>query len=374
MLEHTLVLQLSTTGLAENTTSRLRQEYQALQRLFQAQPALQQEYLRNQAASLAGAVMKGQVPVRFSLPDSVACLPMMDCSGVVEKILPRARQQRVGGFMDRLTHKDLVMVLRNRLAELEKSSNQATSVAAALTGYAVAVHLIYYLLPAGKSVIYATPEEDEIPNLPVIRGAVSAANPAWLDCCQDGDEEVPNKGEASSLKAGYENRFYLPQHVAFDDQNRLLAADLDEATTHVQALCGYLRTLNSAVILAPYMVVDEEFQSRRYGVLGQLVNQGRALANYQVEVLCATIKRRMENHTLDRGLSLSLPYFNDQTLMVENYNFDIIPGGRVMFVPAFVVLAVRAEAKKILQNTQLSLSTRKSMLQELCIIERAFLR
>jgi hypothetical protein len=93
-----------------------------------------------------------------------------------------------------------------------------------------------------------------------------------------------------------------------------------------------------------------------------------------VELICQKIKQRAEAHRLDRGFSLSIPLFNDQTLSMDTYDFDVIPRGMVMFVPAFVVLAVRAEANKILLNTRLSLSTRKSMLQELCIIERAFLR
>jgi hypothetical protein len=71
---------------------------------------------------------------------------------------------------------------------------------------------------------------------------------------------------------------------------------------------------------------------------------------------------------------LSLPYFNDQTLMIEEYNFDVIPAGRVMFVPAFVVLAVRAQAVKVAQDTRFSQSTRRQILIELSSLEEEFLR
>ena len=85
------------------------------------------------------------------------------------------------------------------------------------------------------------------------------------------------------------------------------------------------------------MVADEEYQRKRYGMLGQLVNQGRALARYEVEEIIQTIQKRAMAHDLNRGLSLSLPYFNDQTLTMEDYGFEVIPAGRIMFVPAFVV-------------------------------------
>jgi hypothetical protein len=132
--------------------------------------------------------------------------------------------------------------------------------------------------------------------------------------------------------------------------------------------------LYRVVELAPYMVTDEAYQQKRYGMLGQLVNQGRAFANYQVEEIIQTIKRRASMHEMDRGFSLRLPYFNDQTLALENYDFDVIPRGWVMFVPAFVVLAVRAQGAKVAQDTRLNKSTRRHLLIELSAIEETFLR
>ncbi len=60
-----------------------------------------------------------------------------------------------------------------------------------------------------------------------------------------------------------------------------------------------------------------------------------------------------------------MPYFNDQTLTLESYNFEVIPAGRIMFVPAFVVRASREQGAKIAQDTRLSQSTRKHLLAEL---------
>jgi len=107
--------------------------------------------------------------------------------------------------------------------------------------------------------------------------------------------------------------------------------------------------------------------------LGQLVNQGRALANYQTHQIIQTIQRRAMAQELNRGLSISLPYFDDQALKLKVYPFVVIPAGRIMFVPGFVVRAVRDEAVKIAQDTRLSPSTRKHILAELALLEQAFL-
>ncbi|HZY44434.1 MAG TPA: hypothetical protein VFF70_06770, partial [Anaerolineae bacterium] len=75
---------------------------------------------------------------------------------------------------------------------------------------------------------------------------------------------------------------------------------------------------------------------------------------------------------LNRGLSLSLPYFDDQNLKMEAHNFEVIPAGRIMFVPAFMVRAAREEQAKVAQDTRLSASTRKYLLAELKQLEQAF--
>jgi len=374
MLEHSLILKLSSSGLADNTTSRLRQEYQAYQRLFQAQTESDRQFLSNQAASLADALIAGVTPISFRMPDHVVCLPMMDCIGVDASIPYRARQQRVGNLLDRLSHPNPVVGLGKRLDELEKSADEAISVAAGLIRHALVIHMVQHMLPEGRSVTYISPEDDDIPNQPTLKIRDSVSDRASLNAYHGRENDSIDGVESINPDKSYASGFFLPKYVAINEQNQLLVGDLQGAITDVETLQQYSVILDAVVNIAPYMVVNEEFQVKRYGILGQLVNQGRALANYQVEILCQTIKKRAASHSLDRGLSLSLPYFNDQTLKVEKYTFDIIPSGLVMFVPAFVVLAVREEAKRILQNTRLSQPTRKALLKELCIIERAFLR
>ena len=87
-------------------------------------------------------------------------------------------------------------------------------------------------------------------------------------------------------------RFYLPQWVAFDEEDRLLVKSSNEAEAHVASMQRFLAMLHAAVALAPYIVADEEYQQKRYGMLGQLVNQGRALARYETGEIIRTIQQR----------------------------------------------------------------------------------
>jgi hypothetical protein len=148
---------------------------------------------------------------------------------------------------------------------------------------------------------------------------------------------------------------------------------VEEAQAHIASMQRFVSVLHSAIALASYIVADEEYQKKRYGILGQLVNQGRALTRFQTRKIIDRIKARAAAHDLNRGLSLSLPYFDDQELKINTSRFEVIPAGRIMFVPAFVVRASLEEQAKIAQDTRLNTSTRKHVLQELKMLEEAFL-
>jgi hypothetical protein len=160
--------------------------------------------------------------------------------------------------------------------------------------------------------------------------------------------------------------------VAFDDAGRLLVNQISDAEAYLASMQQFMALLHMAVALAAYVIADETYQQKRYGMMGQLINQGRALAHYQTREIAQTIKQRATAQDLNRGLSLSLPYFDDQALTMRVHDFEVIPSGRIMFVPAFVVRAARMEQAKVGQDTRLSLSTRKHLLIELKMLEGAF--
>jgi hypothetical protein len=360
-------------GLADSAVSQLRQEYLGYQELLQLQPPLVQRFLETQASSLAEAVIQGLPQVRFTLPDRVILQKQEDDTKAA--IVPKeSREQMTGGLMDRLTRTDLRTALRLRLGELEQSTNRSVAVSASLLRHALVRHMVHNMLPAGRTVQYTVAEGEEIPSIPVHsdlepESAITAATDAVVVEETRGEE---GRGELLVPYVEAARRFYLPQWVAFDDKGRLVVGSVNEAEADIASMQRYLSVLHAAVGLAPYMVADDEYQRKRYGILGQLINQGRALALYEVEEIIRTIQRRAASHDLNRGLSLSLPYFNDQTLTMEDYSFEVIPAGRIMFVPAFVVRAAREQEAKIAQDTRLSQSTRKHLLSELRTLEQAF--
>lgn len=361
------------SGLANGAVSQLRQEYLSYQDLMQIQPALVQRFLEMQAESLAEAITQDLPQARFTLPDRVL-LPAHEGEAKPAVVPKDVREQMTGGLMNRLTRTDLRTALRLRLSELEQSSNRSVAVSAGLLRHAVARHMVHNMLPAGRTVLYAVAEGEEIPSIPHQRGSeLKSAIMAPTDAIvMEAEQEEAGRGEELVPYVEAARRFYLPQWVAFDDEGQLLVGNVNEAEAAIASMQRYISILHAAVGLAPYMVADEEYQRKRYGMLGQLVNQGRALARYQLEEIIQIIQRRAAAHDLNRGLSLSLPYFNDQTLTMENYNFEVIPAGRIMFVPAFVVRASREQEAKIAQDTRMSQSTRKHLLAELNTLIKAF--
>ncbi|OGO68411.1 MAG: hypothetical protein A2Z49_08210 [Chloroflexi bacterium RBG_19FT_COMBO_56_12] len=356
---------------AEIALSQLRQEYERFQGLLAAQPALVQRYLETQAASAADAIVQDLPQVRFTLPDRVVIT--LQPGSQPMPVSADQREQMAGGLMDRLTRVDLRTALRQRLLELEGSSNQAVSLGAGLFRHALAIHMVHNMLPAGRTVVYQATEDGEIPNIPA-RSALEpeSAITAATDAIAEESQSEIGRGELLVPYVEAARRFFLPQWVAFDDNGRLLVGSTGEAEAHIASMQRYLFILHAAVGMSPCIVADEQYQQKRYGILGQLVNQGRALASYEGKEIIKTIKRRAAAHDLNRGLSLSLPYFNDQKLDAETYFFEIIPAGRIMFVPAFVVRAAREQEVKVAQDTRFNPSTRKHILEQLRMLEKAF--
>jgi hypothetical protein len=360
----------------KSPVSYLAKEYARWRALFQAQPALIRHFIETQARSLADALIQPLSQTRFALPDRVVIdTQAEDEAEIVAPIPAEQQEQLVGGLMERLTRTGLSVALRQRLDELDASPIEGVSISAGLIRFATAVQMVHHLLPSGRSVTYVAAEGEEIPTFPLssdreFGSAITAKTDAIAEESADIQEE--ERGDLLVPYVPAARRFYLPQWVAFDDRDRLLVNSLNEAEAYLASMQRFIRILHSAVALAPFMVADDEYQRKRYGILGQLINQGRALARYQTREIIETIQRRAEANDLNRGLSLSLPYFDDQDLEMRSHEFDVIPAGRVMFIPGLVVLAARKEQVKVDQDTRLSRSTRQHLLDELQMLEVAF--
>lgn len=353
--------------MANNLIPHLQQEYDTQKALFESQPAILQRYLESQALLIADALVTKSARVRFSLPDHVvAVLPQVGQPGVIT-IPQKDREIKLGSLLE----KDVREKLLQRLNELEKSADQAISVSAGLLRYATAVYMIYNLLPSGRTITYLYCDDDQIPTLPLEDDLPESAITQESDAIVE-EGENDGRGEVQTPFVPAARKFYLPQWVAFDGDGKLLVGSGKEAEAHIQSMQRYVMVLHSALSLAPYISADEEYQRKRYGILGQLINQGRLLANYRTSQIVCEIKGRVEKHSLNRGLSVSLPYFDDQTLVMDRSNLEIIPAGRIMFNPGFVVRASRGEQVKVALDTRLNASTRKHLLTQLKTLETAF--
>jgi hypothetical protein len=353
----------------------LSKEFERYQTLFEAQPALIQRFLEGEARKIAEAVIQQAPQVRFSLPTRISSKTQPGGRGHEHPVPAEARDQLAGGLLDRLTRTGIQAAVRQRLDELEASPNEAISRAAALMRHTAAMVMVHQMLPDGRSVRYVPAEGDEIPTIPLEdetsrASAITAQSDVILEAAGEGTEE--GRGELIVPFAPYARRFFLPQWVALDADDGLIVHSTNQAEADLTSMQQYLKVLHASISLAPYMVTDPEYQRKRNGMLGQLINQGRALARFQTREIIETIQRRAAAHDLNRGLSLSLPYFDDQSLEMKSHDFDIIPAGRIMFVAAFVVLAARREQAKVEQDTRLSRSTRRHLLDELQMLEFSF--
>jgi hypothetical protein len=369
------IRKLSLHALPVEDNSSIQAEYQGQQALYAAQPTLIKRFVELQAQKLVEAIRKNQIQASFSLPDKVALEENAEGAAVLAAVPPELREQLVGGVINRLTRADLRSALRQRLGELEGSAEAAVAVSARLLRHALALHLVYNLLPSGRSVVYLAGEGEEIPTIPTDLGETMTPDSAITQASDAIAEEKPDEAGRGELQVPFvpvARRFYLPQWVAFDEKGKLLGSSISEAESHLAAMQSFLGILHSAVSLAPYMIADPLYQQKRYGMLGQLINQGRALARYENGEMVRVIKQRSAANDLNRGLSLSMPYFDDQALEIRTHDFEVIPAGRIMFVPAFVVRAAREEQAKVAQDTRLSPSTRKYLVQELKALEAAF--
>jgi hypothetical protein len=349
------------------TVHHLQQEYEVQKALFENQPVIVQRFLEGQAQVIADALTSKTSRAHFTLPDRVVTrIPQVGQNGTIT--IPEAqRQNMVGGLLQR----DVRETLMQRLNELERSADQAIAVSAGLLRYASALHMVHNLLPVGRTVMYRPDGDEQIPSIPAEDNAPESAITQASDAIvEDGQDGV--RGDLQTPFVPAARKFFLPQWVAFDDQGKLLVGSVKEAEAHVQSMQRYVTILHHALSLAPYMSASEEYQRKRYGILGQLINQGRALSNFKTGKIICGIKARVENRSLNRGLSITLPYFDDQTLEMEKSNLEIIPAGRIMFVPAFVVRASRGEQAKVAQDTRLNASTRKHLLAQLEALETAF--
>src|SRR5512136_1246902 len=104
-------------------TSLVHQEYEQAAQLMSLQPPLTQRFVEAQARQLADAIAQHLQQVHFTLPDQVFGLGS-DARPV--QVPAGYREHFVGasGLFDRFARSDVRKAVRQRLTELEQSSNR----------------------------------------------------------------------------------------------------------------------------------------------------------------------------------------------------------------------------------------------------------
>ena len=356
-----------------NPADHIQAEYKRQADLFELQPTLVKRYIETQAKVIASAFDSKSISLKFQLPDK-AVLYLKNVSQPVEVAIPApSREVKIGGIGNIFGKADLFHSVVRKLSELEQSPDAAISASGSLLRYATATHLVHHVLPSGKMVQYAPLPDEIIPTVPVNDASPESAITQASDAITEEGDSSAARGELQTPFVPAQRLFFLPQWVSFEPDGRILSP-VAEAEANLRSMQNYVSILHRASSIAPYIVADEEYQRKRYGILGQLINQGRALATFRTQEIIVQVKERANSGTLNRGLSLSLPYFDDQDLLMRERNFEVIPAGRIQFVPAFVVRAVREELAKVEQDTRLNKSTRSHLIINLLILHDAFLQ
>jgi hypothetical protein len=161
------------------------------------------------------------------------------------------------------------------------------------------------------------------------------------------------------------------EHVElpFSEAGRLGVASIDEAEGWLKEKKFRLDLLDTAAQFCPAITEVDRYRQSSARLMRLIETQGKWLSAYLLHELVADFRRMLAEHALNRGLGFSLPYFDDRTLEVRYHNFTAIPAGRVMYTPAFVILAIQKEASRLFHNQQLSPSTRDSLLETLSAIQ-----
>ena len=102
------------------------------------------------------------------------------------------------------------------------------------------------------------------------------------------------------------------------------------------------------------------------------IRVGQMLAQIELDEIIGKTKRWAKAGQLNRGLRLTLPFFDDQAMEIGWRDLEVIPRGRVPFIPAFVVIAARQEGERAGQEKAMTPTTRAHLLGQLRRLEFAF--
>ena len=300
----------TSSSLGIRHRSLIRAEYQKT--LFLAQPQSIQTFFWEQSWLIVQVLKAGKKHLRFAFPEFVM-LPELNCGYNFKKtsLPPRYRRQQVGSLLRVNDQHNLTQNLLDRLNELQRSNLQAISICTGILRYLLAANLF---------------------------------------------EDLPRLSEIA------ETDLIIPKgfHPANDTQLRF------------QQIESVIKKLMLIFTINPVLLEEENFLSYYNAVLAQWFQVGQAYAEHETLEIIRVIRQRAQGNSLNRGLSIELPYFDDQALELRTFYLEVIPPSRIVFEPAFVVDAVVRAKEQVEQDSTLSQWTRVHLLAELDLIQKSF--
>ena len=206
--------------LSEPPVSQLAREYEDLARLFAAQPALTRHFLDRQAAALAAALEQGGSLIRFQLPDRI----ILEGGEALElPPLPHAQALSQPGHPARRAVHSSPAAWNDLEAKPQPGPGRVRQAAPLHPG---APHRSTSCSRMGARVHYQPESGDDIPSIPVGEG--SSLRPCWppSDAVVEARKPTPDTERPAGPYVDAARRFYLPQWVAFGEDDRLLVGSL----------------------------------------------------------------------------------------------------------------------------------------------------
>ncbi len=193
----------------------------------------------------------------------------------------------------------------------------------------------------------------------------------------------PVVGSAAQLAAYTAARHILVAHLpsiaritgdfaAFDDHGERLALSDTKADATIRHLCQYVEWLHVVERLYPGWTASDPYNEIYSTITGQLTEQGRALAHYYTVRLIDELMARWRRGEIARGLTLFIPYLDEQRYQMDTYKVVVVPNARIPFRPQFVVSACRVAQREVRLNPRLSQATRWQLISHLDQLIHAF--
>jgi hypothetical protein len=281
------------------------------QQLWSAQTPAVRQHFAEQGQRICEAILKGSAIVQFSFPEQIR-LPGDDLhTWREENVARRYRQQWAGSRLLRGRSGELVKSFIQRMSELQSSADEGIAACAEIIRYQTAQ-------------------------------ALFAALPLKALETVSADAAVPP------------------------------ALTVEEAQSCFYELEGYIHLLTMAFAVDPAISEEDKYSNVASRMIQRFIEAGLSYCQLCTLQIIRTIRQRAAQNSLNRGLSVSLPYFDDQALELKKFNLEVIPPGRILFEPHFVVDAVVEAKRRVSADTHLSPATRQHLLAQLELLEKSF--